>query len=252
MSEKCFCHLSDGQGNTYLVKDKEARERIEALEQKTPDPCQDTEARAWCETLDGKVESVEESIEELDQTTVKRSPVEGTWAYCENDSGPTMKKIATGSSPNCIPLRSSTGNLVGTASAGDNEYMIGSEVKRLVRGGVAPLYEHRISIISPDPASGPQFRVNLIIYNRDNTSITSIAPLKPYLLTAHVEYLQLSPEGTDSVVPFACGYGINTELYLSYLKAITQNANNSANITRAMVTISESGYTINDAIKEVI
>lgn len=33
MAEKCFCHLEDAQGNTYVVKDKEARERIAVLEE---------------------------------------------------------------------------------------------------------------------------------------------------------------------------------------------------------------------------
>ena len=32
MNEKCFCHIKDANGEIYVVKDKEARERIETLE----------------------------------------------------------------------------------------------------------------------------------------------------------------------------------------------------------------------------
>lgn len=31
MDEKCFCHITDCNGNTYVVKDKEARENIKKL-----------------------------------------------------------------------------------------------------------------------------------------------------------------------------------------------------------------------------
>lgn len=44
MSEKCFCHIKDAEGNIYVVKDKEARERIAALE--ADDSADDTRVAA--------------------------------------------------------------------------------------------------------------------------------------------------------------------------------------------------------------
>lgn len=32
MEEMCFCHITDCDGNTYVVKDKEARTKIQELQ----------------------------------------------------------------------------------------------------------------------------------------------------------------------------------------------------------------------------
>ena len=192
MSEKCFCHVIDSlTGETYVVKDKTARELIATI--------QETVTEIETE-LDGKL-------------TRSTGPRETDQVYAVTAEGISIRKpVTTEVKEMSIPFRDMSGHFDVLDAVTDDQPV----TKRQLDAKPAKLYRHYITI--EDPAADEYsegYSYHGVVYS---SSAESLVGKWPPAGTFMFGTLHTSPDGTGFFDIYCTGYcdDIKLSMYQHY------------------------------------